>query len=80
MPFDVVKGLDHLPPDNMDYDNYPKTHWWVLACTKTAHTIQSIANFIPDLPTKEFSTLDEAISFCLEWRKEWLTSELNKEV
>lgn len=81
MPFDVVKGLDYLPQDNGDYDNYNKTHWWVYARSRRYFDgIQDIATFIPNLPSKEFSTLDEAISFCLEWRKEWLTNELNKEV
>lgn len=79
MPFDVVKGLDTLPQD-FDSTEYRKTNWWVLPRTKIGHAVQHISDFIPNIPTKEFSTLDEAISFCLEWRKEWLTNELNKEV
>ncbi len=69
MPFDVVKGLDSFPPDS-DATHFKKTNWWATP----RHYIG-----IPTVDTKEFSTLDEAISFCLEWRKEWLTNELNKE-
>lgn len=81
MPFDIVKGLDTLPPDNEDYDNYKKTHWWVCPRTQRAAVgVQDISTFIKNIPTKECESLEEAIAFCLEWRKEWLMNELNKEV
>lgn len=78
MPFDVISGLDNYPPDNGDYTKNKKTHWFV--CPKTKSDIcnmHDISMFI-DLPNKEFNTLDEAIKFCLDWRKSWLKSELEK--
>ena len=79
MPFDVICGLDGCPPDNEDYTKYKKTHWWV--CPKTKHdvcNVHDISMFI-DLPhSKEFKKLEDAINYCLNWRKEWLKRELSK--
>lgn len=78
MPFDVISGLDICPPDDWDYIKNRKTHWFV--CPKTKKDIcdiHDISMFI-DLPNKEFKTLDKAIKFCLNWRKSWLKSELEK--
>ena len=79
MPFDVIKGLDSCPPDYEDYNNYNKNNWWV--CPKTRSDIcnvHDISEFIFDLPVKECETLEEAVEFCLNWRKNWLETELKK--
>jgi hypothetical protein len=79
MPFDVIRGLDSCPPDNKDYDNVKKTSWWVCPRTESA-TVghHDISVFIPGIPTEEFKKLEDAISFCVEWREKWLRSELSK--
>lgn len=79
MPFDVICGLDSCPPDNEDYSTNKKTHWWV--CPRTTTDICSVhdISMFMELPdSKEFDTLEEAINYCLDWRKEWLHSELYK--
>ena len=73
MPFDVIKGLDSVP---FDEGKTTKRQWWVCPRTKSDVVgVQDISNFI-DVPTKEFKTLKQAISFCFKWRREWLKSQL----
>lgn len=79
MPFDVVCGVDGCPPDNEDYDEYKKTHWWV--CPRTRRdvcNVHDISMFIELPKSKEFEKLEDAIEYCLNWRKEWLNNELAK--
>lgn len=79
MPFDVICGLDSCSPDNGDYIKRKKTHWWV--CPKTKRDICNIhdASMFINMPkSKEFKTLEDAIKYCLEWRKKWLENELSK--
>jgi len=79
MPFDVICGLDGCPPDNEDYSKYKKTHWWV--CPRTKHdvcNVHDISMFIELPRSKEFKKLEDAINYCLDWRKEWLNRELSK--
>jgi hypothetical protein len=79
MPFDVICGLDGCPPDNEDYSKYKKTHWWV--CPRTKHdvcNVHDISMFIELPRSKEFKKLEDAINYCLDWRKEWLNRELYK--
>lgn len=79
MPFDVICGLDGCPPDNEDYTKYKKTHWWV--CPRTKHdgcNVHDISIFMELPHSKEFKKLEDAINYCLNWRKEWLNSELSK--
>lgn len=79
MPFDVICGLDGCPPDNEDYTKYKKTHWWV--CPKTKQDVSNVHNIsmfmkLPNI--KEFKKLEDAINYCLDWRKEWLQKEMSK--
>lgn len=79
MPFDVICGLDGCPPDNEDYTKYKKTHWWV--CPRTRHDVCNVhdISMFMELPhSKEFKKLEDAINYCLNWRKEWLNRELSK--
>jgi hypothetical protein len=79
MPFDVICGLDGCPPDNKDYTKYKKTHWWV--CPRTKHDVCNVhdISMFMELPhSKEFKKLEDAINYCLDWRKEWLSRELSK--
>lgn len=76
MPFDVVCGVDYVPPDNFDYTADEKTHWWATRKTITSRfVIEDISSFI-EVPTRSYATLEEAINFCIEWRKNWLEKEL----
>lgn len=79
MPFDVICGLDSCPPDNKNYLKDKRTHWWV--CPKTKHdfcNIHDISMFIEMPESKEFKKLEDAINYCLKWRKKWLNNELLK--
>jgi hypothetical protein len=79
MPFDVIKGLDTCPPDDEDSGDYKKTYWWVCPAEKPHYSgVDAIEAFI-DLPkAKSFKTLEDAVEFCMQWRKEWLLKELKK--
>jgi len=75
MPFDVVCGTDNVPHDKGK--RIKKTHWWVYARTsRDIANFNHISQFIDKIPTKEFKTLEEAINFCIGWRKNWLEKEL----
>lgn len=77
LPFDIVKGLDTLPPDNNDYKKYKKNNWWVKPKTiQTSSDIQHISYFFPKIESKEFQTLEGAINYCLEWRENFLLEQL----
>lgn len=79
MPFDVICGLDGCPPDNEDYTKYKKTHWWVCPRTKQdVCNVHDISMFMELPRCKEFKKLEDAIFYCLNWRKEWLNLELSK--
>ncbi len=79
IPFDVIHGLDGCPPDNHDYENFKKEHWWV--CSRTKHDVCNTHDILifMDLPnSKEFKNLDDAIEYCIKWRENWLREELAK--
>ncbi len=81
MPFDIICGLDGCPPDNNNYEDFKKTHWWVCAKTKRDYSnVHDISMFIKIPAAKEFEKIEDAINYCLEWRKNWLTNELNKQI
>ena len=74
MPFDVYKGVH---PNNLDYTQYKKTHWWVSpAVDNRFMEFHEISKFIKLPDSKEFSTLREALSFCFKWRKDFLKDQL----
>lgn len=78
MPFDVICGVDSVPPDNKDYNKFKKTHWWVCPKTKSdIYNVHDISMFM-ELPSpKEFKKLEDAIKYCIEWRKEWLEYQIS---
>jgi len=82
MPFSVAKGIDNVPPDNEDYTKHKKNHWWVYPKQKKdIVNIHSVEMFIIELRAftpKEFTSLEKAIKFCMEWRKKWLMKEITK--
>lgn len=79
MPFDVIRGLDGCPPDNADYKNCNKSHWWVCPRTQSdGYNIHDISIFMELPESKEFKNLKDAIVYCFDWRKEWLNKELSK--
>jgi hypothetical protein len=81
MPFDIVKGLDTLPPDNKNYKKYRQEHWWVLPIKKRdICNVHDLSMFIKDLPVKECKTLEQAIKFAMLWRKKWLKKQLKFKV
>lgn len=77
MPFDVVCGTDNVPLDTSKGKSLQKKNWWVYPkASRDFASFHNISQFIDMIPTREFKTLEEAINFCIEWRKNWLEREL----